>query len=113
DLRQDAYDGNIYLPLDLLDERELSHEHLRAREVDPKLKDVLRAVRSTALAELEPPQRGPQAEQLRPIYVLAALHRKLLDRIAARNYDVATERVELGPLQKPWTAWRAARKVRA
>jgi phytoene synthase len=111
DLRQDAYDGNVYLPLDLLDKHELKHEHLRAREVDPKLKEALRIMRDTAIAELQPPPRGPQSEQLRPIYVLAALHRKLLDRIAARHYDVAAERIELGPLQKPWTAWRAALKV--
>lgn len=111
DLRQDAYDGNVYLPLDLLDKHELKHDHLRAREVDPKLKEALRIVRSTAISELELPPRGPQSEHLRPIYVLAALHRKLLDRIAARNYDVATERIELGPLQKPFAAWRAARKA--
>jgi phytoene synthase len=111
DLRQDAYDGNVYLPLDLLDRHELKTDHLRAREVDPKLKTALSAVRTNAIAELGLPPRGPQTEHLRPVYVLAALHRKLLDRIAARNYDVATERIELGPLQKPWTAWRAARKA--
>lgn len=111
DLRQDAYDGNVYLPLDLLDQHELNTDHLRAREVDPKLKEALRAVRDTAIAELDLPSRGAQTEHLRPVYVLAALHRKLLDRIAARNYDVATERIELGPLQKPWTAWLAARKA--
>lgn len=111
DLRQDAYDGNVYLPLDLLDEHELKNDHLRAREVDPKLKDALRSVRSAAVTELDLPPRGPQTAHLRPIYVLAALHRKLLDRIAARNYDVATERIDLGPVQKPWTAWRAARKA--
>lgn len=111
DLRQDAYDGNVYLPLDLLDKHELKNDHLRAREVDPKLKDALRSIRETAVAELELPRRGPQSEHLRPIYVLAALHRKLLDHIAARNYDVATQRIELGPLQKPWTAWRAARRA--
>jgi phytoene synthase len=111
DLRQDAYDGNVYLPLELLDEHELTHEHLRAPEVDPRLREVLRTVRDIAAAELDLPPRSPQTEHLRPVYVLAALHRKLLDRIAARNYDVATERIELGPLQKPWTAWRAARRA--
>lgn len=111
DLRQDAYDGNVYLPLDLLDRHELKNEQLRAREVDPKVKDALRSLHIAALAELDLPPRGPQTEHLRPVYVLAALHRKLLDRIDARNYDVATERIELGPLQKPWTAWRAARKA--
>lgn len=111
DLRQDAYDGNVYLPLDLLDKHDLKTEHLRAREVDPKLKDALRSLRESATAELDLPPRGPQTQHLRPVYVLAALHRKLLDHIAARNYDVATQRIELGPLQKPWTAWRAARKA--
>ncbi|MBL8266777.1 squalene/phytoene synthase family protein [Steroidobacter sp.] len=111
DLRQDAYDGNVYLPLDLLDKHELKTDHLRAREVDPKLKEVLRSVRDTARPELDLPKRGPQTEHLRPVFVLAALHRKLLDHIAARHYDVATERIDLSPLQKPWTAWRAARKA--
>lgn len=111
DLRQDAYDGNVYLPLDLLDKHELKTDHLRAREVDPKLKDALRTVRDSAIAELHLPPRGVHTAHLRPVYVLAALHRKLLDRIAARNYDVASERIDLGPLQKPWTAWLAARKA--
>lgn len=111
DLRQDAYDGNVYLPLDLLDNHGLKTEHLRALEVDPKLKDALRSLSACASAELELPPRGPQTEHLRCVYVLAALHRKLLDHIAARNYDVAAQRIELGPLQKPWTAWRAARRA--
>jgi phytoene synthase len=111
DLRQDAYDGNVYLPLDLLDKHELKTEHLRAREVDPKLKDALRSFHDSARAELELPPRGAQTEALRPVFVLAALSRKLLDHIGARNYDVASQRIELGPLQKPWTAWRAARRA--
>ena len=49
--------------------------------------------------------------QMRPLAVLAALHRRLLDRIAAHDYDVATSRIDLGPIEKPWVAWRAARKL--
>jgi 15-cis-phytoene synthase len=48
--------------------------------------------------------------QLRPLAVLAALHRRLLDRIASHDYDVAASRIELGPIEKPWVAWRAARR---
>jgi len=110
DLRQDAHDGNIYVPIDVLDKHDLKPEHLRARDVEPKLKVVLKNLRDLAIDELDLPNRGPY-EHLRPVLVLAALHRKLLDRIAARNYDVATERVELGPVEKPWTAWRAARRA--
>jgi 15-cis-phytoene synthase len=111
DLRQDAYDGNVYLPLDLLDKHDAKPEQLRAREVDPKLKEALRTFRGNAIAELDLPRRGPQTQHLRPTFVLAALHRKLLDHIAGRNYDVASQRMELGPVQKPWTAWRAARRA--
>jgi phytoene synthase len=110
DLRQDAYDGNIYLPIDVLDKHQLKHEHLRAREIEPKLKEALKQLREMALNELTLPNRAAH-EHLRPVFVLAALHRKLLDRIAARNYDVASQRIDLGPLQKPWTAWRAARRA--
>jgi len=111
DLRQDAYDSNIYLPLDVLDKHGLKPEHLRAREVDPKLKEALKGLCEVAIGELAlPPSRGDQ-EYFRPVFVLAALHRKLLDRIAARDYDVATSRIELGPIQKPWVAWRAARRA--
>lgn len=110
DLRQDAYDGNIYLPIDVLDKHQLKHEHLRAREVEPKLKEALKNLRELALNELTLPNQGAH-EHLRPVFVLAALHRKLLDRIAARNYDVASQRIDLGPVQKPWTAWLAARRA--
>ena len=112
DLRQDAYDGNVYLPLDLLDKHNIKPEHLRAREMDANVKAALRAFRSAVISELDHSARSPQTPQLRPVLVLAALHRKLLDRIAARNYDVAAERIDLGPIQKPWTAWRAARRAK-
>ena len=111
DLRQDAFDGNVYLPLDVLEKHNLKPDQLRARDMDPKLKEALSSFRDTTLAELTPPPRGPQTQHLRPVLVLAALHRKLLDRIAARNYAVTTERIDLGPIQKPWTAWRAARRA--
>jgi 15-cis-phytoene synthase len=111
DLRQDAYDGRIYLPLEQLDQHAIQPEELRAREVDPRVKAALRSFRDSVLADLETPARSTQAAALRPLFVLAALHRRLLGRIAARDYDVATERIELGPVEKPWVAWRAARSV--
>jgi 15-cis-phytoene synthase len=111
DLRQDAYDGRIYLPLDQLDQHAIQPEELRAREVDPRIKAALRSFRDNVLADLETPASSTCAASLRPLFVLAALHRRLLERIAARDYDVATERIELGPVEKPWVAWRAARKA--
>jgi phytoene synthase len=108
DLRQDAYDGHMYLPLDVLDRHGLRVEQLRDRDYAPEVKVALKTFGDSIRTELDrkPPSREPR---LRAVYVLCALHRRLLDRIAARNFDVAHERIDLGPIEKPWVAWRAAR----
>ena len=108
DLRQDAYQGWLYAPLDELERQGLTIAQLRARESDPRVKSLLQPWAARVRDELAP-IRGPDADLLRPLNVLAALHRRLLDRIAAHDYDVAAQRIELGPVEKPWVAWRAAR----
>jgi phytoene synthase len=109
DLRQDAYGGRVYLPQDRLTSHTVTLEDLRGREVAPRLKTALREYRDAVQEDLQSALAAVPA-QLRPLGVLAALHRRLLDRIAAHDYDVATSRIELGPIEKPWVAWRAARR---
>lgn len=109
DLRQDAYNGLIYMPLDELDAHGLTEVELRAAQPAPALRAALRAWRERIEADLAS-DAPPTDARFRPLRVLAALHRRLLDRIAARDYDVASRRIELGPIEKPWVAWRAARK---
>jgi phytoene synthase len=111
DLRQDAYDGRVYIPLDELERHAVQPEHLRNREITPAVRDVLKDFQAHAKQNLAATVERSHRVALRPLFVIAALHRRLLDRIAAQNYDVATERVELGPIEKPWTAWRAARNA--
>ena len=114
DVRQDAYDGRLYLPLDELDKGKVTLEDLRAKQVSTGVREVLRSFRSTIAGDLDAAiaalPRSSRAS-LRPLLVIASLHRHLLDRIARRDYDVASTRVELGPVEKPWIAWRAARKA--
>lgn len=112
DLRQDACNGRVYLPLDELERHGANIEELRAREVSPAVRNALQGLRQSARDELRGAASARHDARLRPLFVLAGLHDRLLDRIAARNYDVASERVELGPIEKPWTAWRAARRSR-
>lgn len=109
DLRQDACSGRVYLPQDRLTKHNVTLEDLCGREVAPRLKTALREYRDTVQDELQSALASTSA-QLRPLAVLAALHRRLLDRIASHDYDVATSRIELGPIEKPWVAWRAARR---
>lgn len=114
DVRQDAYDGRLYLPLDIADEHGLKHEALREKDLSPPARKVLAVLSArlrkdiaTTLASIDPAMRA----YLRPLYVLGELHAALLEHIADRNFDVGTERIDLGPLRKPWVAWRAARRA--
>lgn len=109
DVRQDAFDGRVYLPQDRLSEHKVSLEDLRAREVAPQVKAALREFKNAVQEELQSALRSVSMP-LRPLAVLAALHGRLLQRIAARDYNVAQSRIELGPIEKPWVAWRAARR---
>ncbi len=110
DLRQDACDGRVYLPQDRLTAHNVTLEDLRGREIPPRLRAALREYRDAVGEELQTALAAARAP-LRPLAVLAALHRSLLKRIAARDFDVATARIDLGPIEKPWVAWRAARNL--
>jgi len=114
DVRQDAYDGRLYLPLDDLEKDAVGIEDLRSKEFGDKTRAVLARFRDAIAPDLdiEIAAFGRDVRAyLRPLLVMAALHRRLLDRIARSNYAVATQRMELGPVEKPWIAWRAARSA--
>ena len=110
DLRQDAYAGRVYLPQERLTRHNVTLEDMRGREVAPHLKAALREFKDAVHEELRSALASAPAS-LRPLAVLGALHRRLLDRIAAQDFDVATARIDLGPIEKPWVAWRTARNL--
>jgi len=112
DLRQDAHDGRLYLPLETLDRVGVSVEDLRGNELSESVKGLLADFRAAVVADLELQKTAFEPATrayLRPLFVMAGLHRRLLDRIASHRYDVASRRIELGPVEKPWVAWRSAR----
>ena len=110
DLRQDAYDGRVYLPQERLTRHNVTLEDMRSREIPAHLKAALREFKDAVHEELRSALASAPAP-LRPLAVLAALHRRLLDRIAAQDFNVATSRIDLGPIEKPWVAWRTARNL--
>jgi phytoene synthase len=110
DLRQDAYDGRVYLPQERLTRHNVTLEDIRGRETPSHLKAALREFKDAVHEELRSALASAPAP-LRPLAVLAALHRRLLDRIAELDFNVAVSRIDLGPIEKPWIAWRAARKL--
>jgi phytoene synthase len=110
DLRQDAHEGRIYLPMEDMDRLNIRQEDLHHPQMSEAVRSALEALRHDALENLTKPQvhSAEMHQALRPIWILAALHRRLIDKIANRNFDVGRERIDLGPLEKPWVAWRAA-----
>jgi len=114
DCRADACGGRLYVPLDRLDAHGVVLEELTTAEFKPAARAALRELHDaiardldTALTDIAHAGRS----YLRPLVVLGRLHRQLLKRMAALDFNVGKERVELGTFAKPWTAWRAARSV--
>jgi phytoene synthase len=113
DLRQDAMDGRIHLPLSWLAEHQLSHVELRAEDAGDgarrclqRLADRSRRQVATALSGLD----EAAAADLRGLRVLVGLHAALLDRIERERFRVGGHRIALGPAASLWTAWRIARQ---
>jgi 15-cis-phytoene synthase len=112
DVRQDAYDGRLYVPLDLLEKHGVKHEQFREQHLDASaraaLADTAQRVRTDIARTLASIPATTRA-YLRPLFVLAGLHAALLDQIARVDYQVGAARIDLGPIRKSWIAWRSAR----
>lgn len=115
DLRQDAHEGRVYLPLDDMDRLNIQQADLDSPQTSEAVRAALEVLKRNALEHLNREQVLPAELQdaLRPILVLAALHRRLIEKIAQQNYNVGAGRIDLGPIEKPWVAWRAARARRS
>ena len=104
DLAMDARAGRIYWSLDDLEQRGIPLDSLRGPATP-----ALKAIVADEIARWQQADDSTTGAP-RPLAVLAALHIKLLDRMRRSADDVFSTRHELGPLEKVWTAWRAARR---
>lgn len=114
DARQDAYAGQLYVPLDLMERHGASHETFREKNTSVPARKALQALAASIESDIDAALASiPVAMRayLRPHFVLAGLHAALLARIGQRDFDVGPERIELGPIRKPWVAWRSARRA--
>lgn len=115
DLRRDTQRGRLYLPLATLDQAHIAHEALRQADWPALLIELLQTRAHQQLIEFRAAIDAlTRAEKnaLRPIIVLAQLHARLLQRMAQARFAQSELRAELNPLDKLWTAWRAARAAR-
>jgi phytoene synthase len=107
DVSEDAERGRIYLPLQDLEAKQVSVEHLvlaaHNREKPETVTNLL------ALEASRAREFYGSAEELLPLinrdsraalWVLVTIYRGLLERIVARNYDVFSERVSVPTARK-------------
>jgi phytoene synthase len=115
DVRQDAVDGRVYLPLAMLDLHRVPVADLRKAELSAGYRAVLEeyatSVRQRLVQALHELPAG-ERHSVRPLFVMASLSLRLLDRIRLDNFPVTKRRIDLGDFDKVWTAWRAALKAR-
>jgi 15-cis-phytoene synthase len=114
DVRQDAYDGRIYLPLDTLEKHDVSHDALRQKELNTSARAAVAEIATRLAEDIEATLASiPRVMRayFRPLYVLAGLHAELLKQIVHLDHQVGTARIDLGPIRKPWIAWRSARRA--
>ena len=113
-LRHEARSGRIYLPLQQLAEAKVQHAELSADEITPALRALIATEAQRSLSEYR--QRSgeltrSERAQLRAVLVFAALHAKLLERLARGEYS-GKPALELGGFQRTWIAWRTALTAR-
>jgi 15-cis-phytoene synthase len=107
DVSEDAERGRIYLPLDDLEANRVSVERLVVAAQNREKPETV--INLLALEASRAREYYASAEELLPLidrdsraalWVLVTIYRGLLERIAARNYDVFTERVSVPTSKK-------------
>ncbi len=112
DLRPDFHHGRLYLPLAKLDELNIEYEALQSDDWPDTFVQLLKSRSQQQLAAYQTLREGllsSEKQALRPLLVLGDLHAQVLQIIARDPATHTRQRVELSPIRKLWTAWRAAR----
>ncbi len=109
DVGEDARKGRIYLPVNELQQFNVTAADLLNARHSDKFENLMRfqverakKVYEEAFALLPKEDRRAQ----RPGLMMAAIYRTLLDEIERDNFHVLTQRISLTPLRKLWLAWK-------
>ncbi len=112
DVAEDAEDGRLYLPAELLDAAGIETRDPRAVVAHPALAEVCAALAEIALKRFDEARRTlaalPAADRaaLRPAVVMMAVYRRLLDRLMRRGWRRIEAPVAVPRAEKVWIALR-------
>ena len=110
DIREDAGNGRVYLPVEDLERFGVSEDDLRLGNRSDGLLRLLEFEASRARAYYD--ESMPLLDLVHPrsrpsLWALIAIYSRLLERMRQRNYDVFSSRVRLSALEKSWIVVRA------
>lgn len=110
DIREDAENGRVYLPLEDLRRFGVSEEQLGTGTGGADLIRLMsfEAARARSYFDRSAPLLEMVHRRSRPsLRALVGIYSRLLERIERKNYDVFTSRVSLSGLEKSWVVLRA------
>ena len=110
DFHADLRAGRLYWPLDELTQLGIAPERALDSAHREQLLNLLESEANRLVTTLQDSPAPDDYLLARPLNVLAGLHLRLAERIAADKRHVFTKRIELGSLEKNWSAWRSARR---
>ena len=109
DVGEDARKGRIYLPINELQQFNVTAADLLNARHSEKFEQLMafqtaraQAAYDEAYALLPKEDRRTQ----RPGLMMAAIYRTLLTEVQADGYHVLTQRISLTPIRKLWLAWK-------
>ena len=110
DIREDAGNGRVYLPLEDLARFGVTEADLRAGNRSDAFLQLMRFEAARARGYYS--EAAPLLDLIHPrsrpsLWALVSIYSSLLDRIERTGYDVFTRRVRLSSLEKSWIVVRA------
>src|SRR5690242_2457463 len=106
----DARRNHVYFPLDTLQRVGLDTADIVAMREDARFETLMAQMIELArdwFARADVKLAQPARKAQRPLIVLAAIERTLLEEIATLRGHTLSQRVGLTPLRKLWIAWSA------
>jgi len=103
DVREDALTGRVYLPAEELNQFEIDPSELASASAPIRLRWLLAAEADRARVFYAASEKLMQLinEDSQPaLWVLVTIYRRLLERIAAREYDVYGSKISLAKREK-------------
>lgn len=109
DVGEDARKGRIYLPVNELQQFNVTAADILNTRHSEKFEQLMRFQAQRARAAYDEafallPKEDRRAQ--RPGLMMAAIYRALLDEIERDNFHVLEQKVSLTPIRKLWLAWK-------